>query len=157
MRLAERAIRSRALTRAPIVLYRLGLGFVFGTRLLMLEHTGRRTGARRFVVLEVIDHPDPDRYVVASGFGERAQWFRNVQAQPRVRISTSRHRAVSARAHRLPGSQADMALQSYIARHPAAWSRLGPTLERTLGQPVHTTNTALPMVEFLLTFPQEAR
>ena len=55
--LGARALRTRWLVRAPINLYRVGLGFLFGTRLLMLEHVGRRTGARRYVVLEVVDRP----------------------------------------------------------------------------------------------------
>lgn len=67
-----RLLRSRTLTRAPIWIYRAGLGFVFGSRLLMLEHTGRKSGLPRQVVLEVVDHPAPDTYVVPSGFGERA-------------------------------------------------------------------------------------
>lgn len=60
---------------APIWLYRARLGFVLGSRTLMLEHVGRKSGAKRYVVLEVVGHPAPDTYVVASGFGEHAQWF----------------------------------------------------------------------------------
>lgn len=78
--MAARLLRARWLVRAPIWLYRGRLGIVFGSRLLMLEHTGRTSGARRYAVLEVIDRPSPGRYVVSSGFGARAQWFRNVQA-----------------------------------------------------------------------------
>jgi len=56
----------------PVWLYRARLGFVFGSRLLMLEHAGRKTSARRYVVLEAIDQPSPRTYVVVSGFGDRA-------------------------------------------------------------------------------------
>lgn len=58
VRLATRALRNRRLMRAPIWLYRARLGFLFGSRMLLLEHTGRRSGARRYVVLEVIDPPE---------------------------------------------------------------------------------------------------
>jgi deazaflavin-dependent oxidoreductase (nitroreductase family) len=118
--------------------------------MLMLEHTGRRTGEQRYVVLEVIDHPNPDRYIVASGFGTRAQWFKNVQANSRVKISAAGRRSVPAEARQLTTAEADAALQSYIARHPAAWSALKPAIENTLGQPVAEHDTALPMVEFSL-------
>jgi hypothetical protein len=57
--LAARLLRVRWIVRAPVWLYRARLGFVFGSRLLMLEHTGRKTGIRRYVVLEAVDHPDP--------------------------------------------------------------------------------------------------
>ncbi len=46
----------------------------------MLEHIGRKSGAPRYAVLEIVDHPAPDVYIVASGFGRKAQWFSNVQA-----------------------------------------------------------------------------
>jgi deazaflavin-dependent oxidoreductase (nitroreductase family) len=70
----------RWVVRAPIWLYQTRLGILLGSRLLMLEHIGRQSGTTRYAVLEVIDHPTPDTYVVVSGFGNRAQWFRNVRA-----------------------------------------------------------------------------
>lgn len=60
------------LVRAPIWIYRARLGFLFGRRLLMLEHLGRGSGRRRYVVLEIVDHPAAGSYVVISGFGTRA-------------------------------------------------------------------------------------
>jgi hypothetical protein len=41
----------------------------------MLEHTGRKTGIRRYVVLEAVDHRGPRTYIVAAGFGDRAEWL----------------------------------------------------------------------------------
>ena len=52
-------LRHRSLVRAPIWLFRARLGFVFGSRLLMIEHTGRKTGARRYVTVEVSAVPEP--------------------------------------------------------------------------------------------------
>jgi len=52
----------------------------------MLEHVGRKSGCRRYVVLEVVDHAAPGSHVMISGFGTRAQWFRNIQANPQVRV-----------------------------------------------------------------------
>jgi deazaflavin-dependent oxidoreductase (nitroreductase family) len=54
----------------PILLYRTGFGGLLGTRFLMLEHTGRISGATRHVILEVFNHPAPDIYVVAAGHGQ---------------------------------------------------------------------------------------
>lgn len=150
VKLVDHVLHSRTLSRAPILLYRAGLGSVFGSRMLMLEHIGRRTGALRYVVLEVIDHPSPDSYIVASGFGTRAQWFKNVEANPDVKISAAGLRSVPAEARRLTTAEADAALQSYIARHPGAWSALKPSIEGILGQPISAHDTALPMVEFNL-------
>ena len=109
---------NRALMRTPIWLYRARLGFLFGSRTLMLEHVGRKSGARRYVVLEVVGHPAPDTYVVASGFGGRAQWFRNLTANPRVRISITGHGPRPATARRLPAAEADAVLADYVAGIP---------------------------------------
>jgi len=43
-----RLLRTRAFVRAPIGLFRAGLGWLFGSRILMLEHRGRRSGSRRY-------------------------------------------------------------------------------------------------------------
>ncbi|RAV10645.1 nitroreductase family deazaflavin-dependent oxidoreductase [Mycolicibacterium sp. GF69] len=144
-------LRSRRLMRAPIWLYRARLGFVFGSRILLLEHTGRKSGRIRQVALEVIDHPDPDTYVVASGFGTRAQWYQNLQADPHAKVSVGTRVSRPAMARTLSTSEADAALQRYVDRHRRAWQTMKPVLESTLGVPVDTTNTALPMVELRLT------
>jgi len=141
---------NRVLMRAPIWLYRAGLGFLFGSRTLMLEHVGRKSGAKRYVVLEVVGHPAADTYVVASGFGERAQWFRNLMDNPRARVSVSWHGPRTAMARRLPTADADAVLADYVRRHPRAWTRFKNILENTLGKAISEHNTALPMVELSL-------
>lgn len=143
----------RTLMRMPIWLYRAHLGFLFGSRLLMLEHIGRKTGARRFVVLEVVGHPAPDTYVVASGFGDRAQWFRNLIANPRVRVSVAGHGPHAAAARRLSAAEADVVLMHYAKRHPRAWGRFKGVLENTLGTAISERGTPLPMVELRLDGP----
>ena len=145
---------NRALMRAPIRLYQARLGFLFGSRTLMLEHAGRKTGARRFVVLEVVGHPAPGTYVVASGFGERAQWFRNLMANPRVRVSVAGHGPRAATARRLPTAEADAVLADYVSRHPRAWARFKNVLENTLGTAISEHDTPLPMVELRLDRPR---
>jgi hypothetical protein len=52
-----RILGSRSLMRAPIWIFKARGGAVFGTRILMLEHIGRKSGMRRYAVLEVIDRP----------------------------------------------------------------------------------------------------
>ncbi len=113
----------------------------------MLEHIGRRSGRRRFVVLEVVDAQPPRRYVVVSGFGERAQWLRNVEVHPNVRLYAKSHAPVEAVAAILTPPQAVAALRSYKAAHPRAWTRLRPVLERTLGVPINEDRPQLPVME----------
>jgi deazaflavin-dependent oxidoreductase (nitroreductase family) len=145
-----RILRARPLMRAPIWIYKARAGAVLGPRLLMLEHIGRRTGTRRYVVLEVVDHPTPDSYVVASGFGGKAQWFRNIKANPQVRVYTGSRAPVPATARIMIQQEADHALAAYANRHPRAWERFRPVLEQTLGSPITETDTPLPIVELRL-------
>lgn len=144
---AAAALRTRWLVRTPIWLYRARLGFVFGSRLLMLEHVGRVSGLSRYVVLEVIDH-DHGRYVVVSGFGTRAQWYQNVRAHPQVRVQVGSRAPVPAVARQVEPAEAVAVLDRYAAAHPRAWASLRPVLEKTLGGRIDATGTDFPMIEF---------
>lgn len=88
---APRLRLPRWAARAPILLYRLGLGFLLGHRFLLLEHRGRRSGQVRRTVLEIIQLGD-DVAVVMSGFGHRSDWLRNVAADPEVGVTIGRTR-----------------------------------------------------------------
>ncbi|GAB3566360.1 nitroreductase family deazaflavin-dependent oxidoreductase [Spelaeicoccus albus] len=145
---AERVLRNRRLMRMPILLYRARLGFLLGSRFVLVEHTGRKSGLRRQVLLEVFGHPAPGSYIVVSGFGGKAQWFRNVQADPRVRISVGRRTSTPATARLLAGAEADDALHAYAARHPRAWETFKPVIESTLGRPIRDRDTELPLIAF---------
>jgi deazaflavin-dependent oxidoreductase (nitroreductase family) len=150
VRAGARLLRSRRLMRAPIWIYKARAGALFGSRILMLEHIGRKSGAPRYAVLEVVDHPAADTYVVASGFGRKAQWFRNIRANPRVRVYAGSHAPAPATARILDQQEADRALAAYRSRHARAWEQLSPVLEETLGTPITDTDTPLPMVELRL-------
>lgn len=143
-------LRSRALMRAPIWIYKARLGALLSSRLIMLEHIGRKSGTPRYVVLEVFDHPTADTYLVASGFGTSAQWFRNVKANPNVRVYAGSRAPARTIARVLDQDEADRALASYRSNHPQAWERFKPILNETLGTPITDTHTPLPIVELRL-------
>ena len=72
----------RYLFRGPVYLYRWHLGWLFGHRLMLLSHTGRRTGLRRHTVLEVVEYrKEGPEVVVANGFGPNCDWVRNIEAR----------------------------------------------------------------------------
>lgn len=148
--MGARILRSRPLVRAPIWICKVRAGALLGSRVLMLEHIGRISGVRRYVVLEIIEHATSDGYVVASGFGEKAQWFRNIKANPRVRVYTGSRAPVPATARIMTQQEADRVLRGYANRHPRAWERFRPVLEQTLGSPITETATALPIVQLRL-------
>ena len=87
----------RALLRLPAHLYHAHLGFLLGHRFLLLVHTGRRTGARRETVLEVIRYDAVAREaVVAAGWGNKTQWLHNVEAGLANEVCIGRERFVPA-------------------------------------------------------------
>ncbi len=119
-----KVFKNRLIMRAPIGLYRMGLGFLFGHRLMMLEHVGRTSGEPRFVVLEVVTMPGKNEVVIASAFGRGAQWFQNLVAQPQCYVSIGLRRRVPAVAAILEPGAAKEFLAEYQSEHPAVWKRL---------------------------------
>lgn len=111
---------SRLFWRAPIWLYRLGLGGILGKRFLLLIHTGRKSGLTRQTVLEVVNYDPPtETYIVAAGFGTRSDWCQNIIKTPQAMIQVGRNQtAVTAR--QLLPEAAGQALVDYAQRNPQA-------------------------------------
>ena len=126
--LGAQLFRIRWLMRLPIGLFRAGLGFLFGTRLMLLEHVGRKSGEARFVVLEVLTRPNSDELVLASGFGRRAQWFQNLEANPHCHVSMGFRRRVAAVATVLESDKAAEVLARYQEAHPGLWEKLDASM-----------------------------
>ena len=74
---------------APRWLYRLGLGGLLGHRFMLLTHRGRTSGRTYQTALEVV-HYDPrtQESVVCSGWGTRADWYRNIIANRPIAMET---------------------------------------------------------------------
>ena len=83
----------KAALRGPVLLYKLRLGFLLGHRFLLLTHRGRRSGRLYRTVVEVVRW-DAERgeAIVMSGWGRRANWFRNVEAGGAVEVELARER-----------------------------------------------------------------
>jgi deazaflavin-dependent oxidoreductase (nitroreductase family) len=110
---------TRSLFRMPIWLYRLRLGWLFGSRLLLLNHVGRVSGKPRQTILEVAEH-DGDSYVVASGWGPDAAWYRNILHTPDVTIQVGT-RTIPVTAIPLDKDDGGDVFVRYASRHrPAA-------------------------------------
>jgi deazaflavin-dependent oxidoreductase (nitroreductase family) len=115
---------ARWLFRAPIRLFQWGLGWIFMGRALLLEHTGRRSGRTRYVVLEVIRHDEEeDAYYVASGWGEKSDWFQNILQDGRVQIRVGRRRA-RAFAECVPLDEAGEEILRYARKYPLPFRSL---------------------------------
>ncbi|MBI2913794.1 MAG: nitroreductase family deazaflavin-dependent oxidoreductase [Chloroflexi bacterium] len=115
---------SRLLFRLPVWLYRAKMGWVLDGRFLLLAHVGRRTGRMRQAVLEVIDFDaEQSMYFVASAWGDKADWFRNIAIRPDVEITVGR-RKMRALADILSPGESRRILREYGRRHRIAAAAL---------------------------------
>ena len=145
----RRVLTTPRLARSPLRLYDLGLGGLLGRELLRLDHRGRVSGAKRSVVLEVVDRPRPGVVRVVSGLGPHAQWFRNITAEPRVLVTNGWGPPVPALARVLDAEEAERTFARYRSVHPWRWAALQDTLADHLdaGRPPHES---LPVVDLEL-------
>ena len=110
---------------APSYLYRARLGFVFGSRFLMIEHRGRTSGTLYRTVLEVAGrHPERNEWISTSGTGPGADWYRNLEANgvEAVWIGSSRHAPATVRF--VEAEEAGAVFATYEEAHPKAAVKL---------------------------------
>ena len=124
----------RLFLRFPILLYRLGLGWLFGDRLVQLTHIGRTSGRSRRVVVETLrlDRTTQTVYIL-SGWGEQADWVRNILNTPEVVIQLGLRRW-PATAVRLAAVQVEQELLAYACRRPAALAALAKRYQAAVPQ-----------------------
>jgi deazaflavin-dependent oxidoreductase (nitroreductase family) len=74
----------------PRLAYAIGLGPLFGRLILLLTTTGRKSGKLRVTPLqyEEID----GRIYLGAALGKKADWIRNIQANPRVMLQVKSRR-----------------------------------------------------------------
>ncbi len=120
--------------RAPIFLYRVGLGGLLGKRFLLLNHIGRKSGLPRQAVLEVVNYDRSNNtYFIAAGFGKKSHWYRNILAHPEINIQVGWHK-MKVTAVPLGPEQSGEAMVDYARRHPTA----AKNLSRMIGFDIST-------------------
>lgn len=125
--------------RLPILLYRLNLGWLLGHRVLLVTHRGRRTGQIRQTALEVVRYDAESREaIVVSAWGERADWYRNLQANPAVEVAIGWERYQPTQRF-LTTDEIEAELTAYQRRHPLLTRAFGAWL----GFPIDGTVEAL--------------
>ena len=108
------------LWRAPIYLYKIGLGPVMGKKFLLLNHIGRKSGQTRQAVVEIDRYdPETDTYIVASGFGKKSDWYRNLKKTPEATIQVG-SKKLRAQAELLSPEQSAEEMARYAQVHPKA-------------------------------------
>ena len=110
--------------RLPIHLFRAHLGFLMGERILLLIHQGRVSGRMRETAVEVVAHDrTTHEFIVCSGTGPRADWYRNITALPAVEVQVRNHRWTPTQ-RLLPQQEAAERFADYERLHPTTARRL---------------------------------
>jgi deazaflavin-dependent oxidoreductase (nitroreductase family) len=106
----------------PRIAYALGLGPLFGRFVLLLTTYGRRSGRPR--VTPLVYEQRGNAVIVASARGRSADWLRNIDANPEVRVHLGRRQFDGkAEVSTDPEQIADY-LQRQIARNPRAFGAI---------------------------------
>ncbi len=84
----------KSLYRLPIPLYRLGLGALIGKYILVVSTFGRKSGKIRRTPVEY--HRHKGRIYVISGFGNKPDWFQNLQKNPHAGLNIGSQRFCAA-------------------------------------------------------------
>jgi deazaflavin-dependent oxidoreductase (nitroreductase family) len=115
----------RAMFRMPLLQHRLGLDGPMSQMVLFLETIGRKTGLPRTTPLGFVHDPASDVFYVSAGWYGRTDWYRNLRADPRVRVVHGR-RAFACEARPLSEAEAAPVIGRTAARNPFAlrvWQR----------------------------------
>lgn len=121
---------ARVLYRLPIVLDRIGVRWIFSPTTLLITTTGRKSGLPRTTPLSYTFEPGTGIYYVVSGWAENSHWYRNLRADPNVRIKVGRWTSAAV-AESVSDEKSIALIEDYNRRNPFA-ERVWPHLT---GQP----------------------
>jgi len=107
--------------RAPLWLYRAGVrGYerLIGIDWLVLTTRGRRTGAPRTVMVDVVGHDAAtDTWYVQPADARHSDWLRNLRAHPVATVEV-RGRRFRAHATEVTGTEGAEVVLRFIREHP---------------------------------------
>ncbi len=144
--------------RLPLALYRWRLGWLLGHRFVLVTHRGRRSGQPHQTLLEVLRYnPATQECVVVSGYGERADWYRNLRAAPALALAISNEHYLPAH-HFLDPAETAEEFRDYRRRHPlfaqiALWW-FGRHLGLTTTDPVAIRRAVVPHLQMVAFRPR---
>jgi deazaflavin-dependent oxidoreductase (nitroreductase family) len=106
----------------PVWLHKIGLGGwerMIGAQWMLLVTTGRKSGKRRETMVDVMDYDaSTDTYYIEAAYGTRADWYRNIQANPVFEAKVGR-RKFKARASTVSSEVAADLMVKFFREKPA--------------------------------------
>lgn len=108
--------------KIPVWIYKMGFGGwekLIGAQWMLIATRGRKSGKPRHTMVDVMDYDAAsDTYYVEAAYGPRADWYRNIQANPVFEARVGR-RKFSARAATLPNDHAGEMMVQFYRKKPA--------------------------------------
>jgi deazaflavin-dependent oxidoreductase (nitroreductase family) len=128
MKLRRPAGLTRMLAKLPLLCYRLGLGWLLGTRFVQIAHRGRKSGLIRWTVAEVLRYTAySQEIIVVSGWSGKTDWYRNIQQEPALEIQIGRTAYRPVQQLLSPEETATEVLNAF-KKHPQEARIIGPLL-----------------------------
>ena len=108
--------------KAPLFMHKVGLGGwekIIGAEWMLISTTERKTGKRRDSMVDVMDYDaSTDTYYIEAAYGSRADWFKNIKANPIFDAQVGR-RKFKAQAQELDAAGTGEMLVRFFRRKPA--------------------------------------
>jgi deazaflavin-dependent oxidoreductase (nitroreductase family) len=108
--------------KTPVWLYKMGLGGMerlVGAEWMLLTTIGRKSGKPRQTMVDILEYDQAaDTYYIEAAYGARADWYKNIQANPLFEAQAGR-RKFRARAGELTSDNAADMLVQFYRRKPA--------------------------------------
>ena len=103
--------------KLPMILYRAGLGWLFGHRFMLLTHIGRRSGKVRRTILAVLRFDSQTKEIMAISAWSASDWYLNIQASPALQVETAFTRYAPVQRALSPEEIATL-FEEYRKKHP---------------------------------------
>ena len=108
--------------KVPLFMHKLGLGGwerLIGAQWMLLITTGRKSGKRRETLVDVMDYDQAnDTYYIEAAYGSRADWFKNIKANPVFEAQVGRRKFQASAEELTEGDTGEM-LVRFFRRKPA--------------------------------------
>jgi deazaflavin-dependent oxidoreductase (nitroreductase family) len=116
-----RTLWRKAVWRLPLFLWRTGFAPVFSLAPMVVMTTrGRKTGQPRTVMTDCL--MIGDRTYVVPGWGDRTQWYQNLEADPNLTVQKS-GQTYAATVHRVADPEELTEIFQHVPRANPMWKR----------------------------------
>ena len=108
--------------KVPVWVHKMGFGGwerLVGAQWMLIAATGRKSGKRRETMVDVMHYDAAtDTYYIEAAYGSRADWFRNIQANPHFEAQVGRRKFHASASPLTTGNAGEMIVQ-FFRRKPA--------------------------------------